>query len=140
VTKPHRDSEPASSYEGLQSGVRELSLPALETWENQYPDREYEVKIEIPEFNCICPKTGLPDFATITIRYSPGRDCVELKSLKLYITAFRNVGIFHEHAVNRILDDFTSAVKPRWVEVHGLFGARGGLTTSVTASRGKAAS
>jgi len=135
VSEPPRDPDPASSYEGLQSGVRELPLPALETWENQYPDREYEVKIEIPEFNCICPKTGLPDFATITIRYSPDRDCVELKSLKLYITAFRNVGIFHEHAVNRILDDFTRDVKPRAVEVHGLFGARGGITTSVTASR-----
>jgi 7-cyano-7-deazaguanine reductase len=137
VSEPPRDSDPASSYEGLQSGVRELPLPALETWENQYPDREYEVKIEIPEFNCICPKTGLPDFATITIRYTPDRDCVELKSLKLYITAFRNVGIFHEHAVNRILDDFTRDVKPRAVEVHGLFGARGGITTSVTASRRK---
>ena len=133
--KPPREPDPNSSYEGLQSHVRDLSLPDLETWENQYADRDYEVKIEIPEFNCICPKTGLPDFATITIRYSPDRDCVELKSLKLYITAFRNVGIFHEHAVNRILDDFARAVKPRAVEVHGLFGARGGITTSVTASR-----
>jgi 7-cyano-7-deazaguanine reductase len=131
------DPDPVSSYEGLQAHVRELSLPSLETWENQYPDRDYEVKIEIPEFNCICPKTGLPDFATITIRYTPDRDCVELKSLKLYITAFRNVGIFHEHAVNRILDDFARFVKPRAVEVHGLFGARGGITTSVTATRSR---
>ena len=135
MRKPPGDPDPVSSYEGLQSHVRELSLPDLETWENQYPDRDYEVKIEIPEFNCICPKTGLPDFATITIRYTPDRGCVELKSLKLYITAFRNVGIFHEHAVNRILDDFSRFVKPRAVEVHGLFGARGGITTSVTASR-----
>ena len=134
---PPREPDPVSSYEGLQSHVRDLSLPELETWENQYPDRDYEVSIEIPEFNCIGPKTGLPDFATVTIRYSPDRDCVELKSLKLYITAFRNVGIFHEHAVNRILDDFARFVKPRAVEVHGLFGARGGITTSVTASRGK---
>ena len=127
--------DPAPSYEGLQSRVRDFPLPELETWKNQYADREYEVKIEIPEFNCIGPKTGLPDFATITIRYTPDLDCVELKSLKLYITAYRNFGVFHEHAVNRILDDFERAVKPRAVEVHGLFGARGGITTSVTASR-----
>ena len=123
-----------SSYEGLQEHVRDLKLPALETWENQYPDREYGIKIEIPEFNCICPKTGLPDFATISIDYAPGRDCIELKSLKLYITAYRNVGIFHEHVVNRILDDFVKAVRPRSVEIHGFFGARGGITTSVTCS------
>ncbi|MBI4604070.1 MAG: NADPH-dependent 7-cyano-7-deazaguanine reductase QueF, partial [Planctomycetes bacterium] len=98
-----------SDYEGLQSHVRGLALPELETWENQYPDRDYHVRIEIPELTCICPKTGLPDFATITIDYVPGDRCVELKSLKLYIVAFRNVGIFHEHVVNRILDDFLKA-------------------------------
>jgi 7-cyano-7-deazaguanine reductase len=122
-----------SEYEGLQAHVRDLRLPALEVWENQYPDREYSIRIEIPEFNCICPKTGLPDFATITIEYAPGAACVELKSLKLYVVAYRNLGIFHEHVVNRFLDDFVRAVKPRWVEVRGSFGARGGIVTSVAA-------
>lgn len=120
-----------SSYEGLQGHIRDLDLPALETWENQYPDRDYEVEMAIPEFTCICPKTGLPDFATITIRYAPDRRCVELKSLKLYITAFRPLGIFHEHAVNRILDDFVRAVAPRRAEVQGDFGTRGGIHTQV---------
>lgn len=126
--------EAFSEYEGLQGHVRDLTLPGLEVWENQYADREYRIEIEIPEFTCICPKTGLPDFATIRIAYAPAKSCVELKSLKLYIVAFRNVGIFHEHAVNRILDDFVRAVAPRSAEVHGVFGARGGITTSVSAS------
>lgn len=123
-----------SDYEGLQGNVRDLALPELETWENQYPDREYQVRMELPEFTCICPKTGLPDFATITIEYVPGKCCVELKSLKLYLGAFRDVGIFHEHAVNKILDDFVEAVNPRKVEIHGRFGARGGITTGVSAA------
>jgi 7-cyano-7-deazaguanine reductase len=126
--------ETSSDYEGLQSGIRDMKLPDLEVWENQYADREYRIHVEIPEFNCICPKTGLPDFATIRISYVPARHCVELKSLKLYIVAFRNVGIFHEHVVNRILDDFVRAIGPRSAEVHGVFGTRGGITTTVTAS------
>jgi 7-cyano-7-deazaguanine reductase len=120
-------------YEGLQGHIRALALPALETWENQYPDRDYTVRLEVPEFNCICPKTGLPDFATITIEYVPDRRCVELRSLKLYITAYRNVGIFHEHAVNRLLDDLAAALAPRRLEVRGIFGVRGGITTTVEA-------
>ncbi len=120
----------ASEYEGLQ----ELELPQLETWTNQYPDRDYRVHLEIPEFNCICPKTGLPDFATVVIDYVPDRKCVELKSLKLYITAYRNVGIFHEHAVNKILDDFVRAVEPRSGEIRGVFAARGGISTTVSVS------
>ena len=123
-----------SDYEGLQSHIRDLALPELETWENQYPERDYRVRMELPEFTCICPKTSLPDFATITIEYVPGKRCVELKSLKLYLVAFRAVGTFHEHAVNKILDDFVRAVKPRKVEIHGLFGARGGITTRVSAA------
>lgn len=123
-----------SSYDGLQERVRDLDLPELETWENKYPDREYTVRMEIPEFTCICPKTGLPDFATITIEYVPDRRCVELKSLKLYTTAYRQIGIFHEHVINRLLDDFVRAVEPRSVRVHGLFGTRGGITTSVSVS------
>jgi 7-cyano-7-deazaguanine reductase len=123
-----------SDYEGLQSHIRQLALPELETWENQYPERDYRVRMELPEFTCICPKTGLPDFATITIEYVPGQRCVELKSLKLYLLAFREVGIFHEHAVNKVLDDFVRAIEPRKVEIHGLFGARGGITTEVSAA------
>ena len=110
---------------------------SLETFSNPSRDSDYTIRMRIPEFTCLCPKTGQPDFATLHLEYVPDALCVELKSLKLYITAFRNVGIFHEHAVNRILDDFMHAVKPRAVEVHGLFGARGGITTSVTASRRK---
>jgi len=123
-----------SDYEGLQENVRAIELPELETWTNQYPDRDYEIRIEIPEFNCICPKTGLPDFATITIDYVPDRGCVELKSLKLYITAFRNIGIFHEHVINRLLDDFVAQVKPRSVRIEGIFNARGGIATTVRAA------
>ncbi len=122
-----------SDYEGLQGEVRQLELPELDTWENQYSDRDYHVTMEIPEFNCICPKTGLPDFATLTIDYVPDRLCVELKSLKLYMTEFRNVGIFHEHVVNRILDDFVAAVRPRQMRIDGIFNSRGGIRTSVCA-------
>ena len=125
---------PSTEYEGLQGHVRGLELPPLETWESQYPDRDYHVRIEIPEFNCICPKTGLPDFATIILDYVPDKQCVELKALKLYITAYRNVGIFHEHVVNKILDDFVRAVKPRSVKIQGVFGARGGISTTVSVS------
>lgn len=124
----------SSDYDGLQANVRGFELPELETWTNAYPDRDYHVKMVISEFSCICPKTGLPDFATITIDYVPDRECVELKSLKLYVTAFRDVGIFHEHAMNRILDDFVAAVKPRSVDMEGVFNTRGGITTSVRVS------
>ena len=120
-----------SDYEGLQSDVRRLELPTLEVWTNEYPDRDYTVRIEIPEFSCICPKTGLPDFATLTIEYVPDRHCVELKSLKYYITAFRDLGIFHEHVVNRVLDDFVREVKPRSARLEGIFNARGGIATTV---------
>ncbi len=130
----HLPASAESEYEGRQDGIRDLELPRIETWTNQYPDRDYRIRIEVPEFNCICPKTGLPDFATISIEYVPDRQCVELKSLKLYIVAYRNVGIFHEHAVNKLLDDFVRAVEPRAVEVRGIFGARGGISTTVSVS------
>jgi len=119
-------------YEGLQEGIRDLKLPEIETWENQYPDRDYRIRIEIPEFTCICPKTGLPDFATLTIEYTPDRRCVELKSLKLYLVAYRSVGIFHEHAANKVLDDFVRAVAPRKADLTGVFNARGGIATTVS--------
>ena len=104
-------------------------LPPLECWANQYPG--YEVTIEIPEFTSVCPRTGLPDFGLIQIRYLPKRWCVELKSLKLYINGFRNVGVFQENAVNRILTDFVAVVKPSWAAVTGEFAPRGGIKTII---------
>ncbi len=122
-----------SSYEGLQSRVRSLKLPDIEVWENQYQDRVYTVAIEVPEFTCICPKTGLPDFATIKILYSPKKYCLELKSLKMYIVAYRSVGIFHEHLTNRILDDIVRACLPAWAKVEATMNPRGGIATTVVA-------
>jgi 7-cyano-7-deazaguanine reductase len=121
-----------SAYEGLQKGVRGLKAPAIEVWENQYPDKVYTITLEIPEFTCICPKTGLPDFATITISYSPRKFCIELKSFKMYTIFFRNIGIFHEHLINKMLEDFVKACKPRWAKITGEFNPRGGITTTVT--------
>jgi 7-cyano-7-deazaguanine reductase len=106
----------------------------MKTIENNYKERDYEVRISFPEFTCLCPKTGQPDFADITIRYIPDSRLVELKSLKLYLNAYRNEGIFHEEAVNRILEDFVTAVAPKRVDITGAFNVRGGLYTTVTAS------
>ncbi len=105
----------------------------LETFENQYPNRDYTIEIVCPEFTSVCPKTGQPDFGTMTILYVPARLCVELKSLKLYLQAFRNVGIFYEHVTNRILDDLVGVLSPRWMRVTADFRPRGGITTKVTA-------
>lgn len=121
-----------NSYEGLQGNIRGLKTPKIEVWKNQYPDREYTIVHEIPEFTCICPKTGLPDFATITIEYAPAAYCIELKSFKLYTIFYRSIGIFHEHAVNKILDDFVAACRPRWAKITGVFNPRGGITTTVS--------
>lgn len=107
-------------------------LPELETWPSQYPD-DYEVTITIPEFTSICPKTGLPDFATIVVTYVPDARCVELKSLKEYLTAYRNLGIFNENVVNRVLADLASALGPRRMAVRGVFTPRGGIQTTVEA-------
>lgn len=125
-----------SSYEGLQKKVRLLKTPAIEVWENQYFDKEYAIKLDIPEFTCICPKTGLPDFARITIEYSPRKFCIELKSFKMYTIFFRNVGIFHEHFINKLMDDFVAACLPRWVRITGTFNSRGGITTTVSREYG----
>jgi len=122
-----------SAYEGLQDKIRNLKAPEIEVWKNQYPNRDYVIKIDIPEFTCICPKTGLPDFADIAIRYIPDRWCIELKSLKYYAIFYRDIGIFNEHVVNKMLDDFMKAVKPRWMEITGEFNARGGIKTTVSA-------
>lgn len=121
-----------SPYEGLQKNIRNLKTPKLEVWLNQYLEKIYTVKIEIPEFTCICPKTGLPDFANIIIEYSPAKNCIELKSLKMYTIFFRNIGIFHEHVINKVMEDFVRVVKPRWVKITGIFNPRGGITTTVT--------
>ena len=106
----------------------------LETFENQFPDREYSIEIVCPEFTSVCPKTGQPDFGSLTITYVPAARCVELKSLKLYLQQFRNEGIFYEHVTNRILDDLVHVTHPRRMTLVAAFTARGGITTSVTAS------
>ena len=104
---------------------------AFEVVDNQYPDRDYDIKISIPEFTCVCPRTGQPDFAIIEIIYIPNKLIVELKSLKLYLQGFRNMGIFHEDVTNKIIDDFRLACKPRRVDVIGRFNSRGGISTNV---------
>lgn len=104
-------------------------LPSIETFPNQFPD--YEIKIEFPEFTSICPKTDLPDFGTIFISYIPDKHCLELKSLKMYLLAYRNLGIFYENVVNRILDDIVKACKPKEATVVGEFNPRGGLVSTV---------
>ena len=110
---------------------------ALEMFPNPRPDRDYEIEIRCPEFTSVCPKTGLPDFGTISIRYVPDGDCVELKSLKYYLMSYRNEGIFYEAATNRILDDLVAACHPRRITVTGDFTARGGITTSVAVTYAK---
>ena len=128
----------ASSYAGLQEGVRSLATPLIEVWENKYSDKRYMIHVEIPEFTCICPKTGLPDFATITIDYIPDKSCVELKSLKLYMNFFRDVGIFHEHLTNKIFEDFLKAVHPVYAKIVTRFNPRGGIVTMVSREYRKA--
>ena len=103
----------------------------LEIVKNDYTDKKYKVKISIREFNCVCPKTGLPDFGTINIEYIPDQYIIELKSLKLYIVKFRDVGIFHEHVTNKILDDFKKACSPQSITVSGDFNPRGGIKTDI---------
>jgi len=116
--------------EHARAGVR-AKLPKLETWPNQFPG--YTITTRFPEYSSVCPKTGLPDFGTITISYRPVRKCIELKSLKIYLLAYRNLGIFYENAVNRILEDVVKATRPQWCVVRGEFTPRGGLTTTVLA-------
>jgi len=109
----------------------------LDTFPNPQPQRDYRIHMEIPEFTCLCPKTGQPDFATIELDYIPDRKCVELKSLKLYIWSFRNEGAFHEAVTNRILDDLAAATKPRYMRVTARFYVRGGVFTTVVAETRK---
>ena len=121
----------AYTDEHARAGV-DAELPEIETWPNQYAD--YEIEIDTPEFTSVCPKTGLPDFGRLRLRYVPDRLCLELKSYKMYLLAYRNLGIFQENVVNRVLRDVVKAAKPVSATVIGDFSPRGGLGTVVTAS------
>lgn len=116
--------------EHAQAGL-DFDFPAIETWKNQFPG--YEIVIDDPEFTSVCPKTGLPDFGTITLRYMPRETCLELKSWKEYLFSYRNLGIFQENAVNRILEDVARACDPVWAVVKGEFRPRGGISTTIEA-------
>lgn len=123
--------ESSSTYEGRQDKIRSLKLPPIETFGNIYSDRDYAVVMTVPEFTCVCPKTGLPDFAILTLDYTPDQSCLELKSFKEYLLAYRSLGIFHENVVNRVLDDVVAACRPRRARLTGVFNARGGVQTTV---------
>jgi len=110
-----------------------INLPAIEAWDNQYR-RDYTIRIVHPEFTSVCPKTGLPDFGTITVEYTPDKLCLELKSIKYYFLQYRNLGVFMENSVNRILDDVVKAIKPARCVVTGEFTARGGIRSVIIAS------
>jgi 7-cyano-7-deazaguanine reductase len=105
----------------------------LETFENQFADRDYKIEIVCPEFTSVCPRTGQPDFGTLTITYTPRKKCVELKSLKYYLQSYRNQGIFFEHVTNTILDDLVAVIEPQWMKIEAAFHPRGGMTETVTA-------
>ncbi|MEX0867991.1 MAG: preQ(1) synthase [Pirellulales bacterium] len=109
----------------------------IETFENQHPERDYQIEIICPEFTSVCPKTGQPDFGTLTFTYIPDQRCVELKSLKLYLQQFRNEGIFYENVTNRILDDLVELLSPRWMRLVAAFTPRGGISTNVTVEHRK---
>lgn len=126
------DSSPVS-YDHRQDHIRSLKAPEIETFKNEYTDRDYEIEMNVTEFTAVCPKTGLPDYATFCVRYVPNERCVELKSFKEYLMFYRNIGIFHEHVTNKIRDDFAEAVKPRKLWVKGCFNIRGGIQTNVVA-------
>ncbi len=122
--------QPRYTPEHAQSGLN-ASFPDIETWPNQFA--KYEIVVDVPEFTSVCPKTGLPDFGVLTIRYVPDKRCLELKSLKEYLLTYRNLGIFQENIVNRVLDDIVRATRPVWAEVTGDFNPRGGIGTTVIA-------
>ncbi len=124
------ESSPRYTEDHAKSGL-DAVFPAIETWPNQF--QGYEILIDDPEFTSVCPKTGLPDFGVLTIRYMPRKDCLELKSLKEYLFHYRSLGIFQENAVNQVLEDIVKATTPVWAEVKGDFRPRGGISTVVTA-------
>lgn len=131
-------SQKLSGYKGKQSSIRKLIIkPGLETVENIYPGTDYIVELSTDELTTICPKTGLPDFAEITIRYLPGPSLVEEKSLKLYLTGYRNIGIFQENATNKVFEDFQNSVRPRWLKVSAVWNRRGGIGVKVEREWGK---
>jgi|SRR5579872_1868953 len=123
---------PASRYtpQHAKAGLN-ARFPAIESWPNQFP--AYEISIDVPEFTSVCPKTGLPDFGVLTIRYMPAKLCLELKSFKEYLFTYRNLGIFQENIVNQVLEDVVRAAKPEWAVVTGVFNPRGGIGTRVEA-------
>ncbi len=118
---------------GITAEISRSPASALETFSNPSPERDYTIRIRIPEFTCLCPKTGQPDFATLTLEYVPDELCVELKSLKLYVWSYRDVGAFHEAVTNRILGDLAGVTKPRFMRVSAEFNVRGGIYTTVVA-------
>lgn len=107
------------------------------TFNNPNPERDYVITFDCPEFTCLCPMTGQPDFATFKIEYVPDKLCIELKSLKLYLWSYRNEGTYHEAVTNKILSDLVKACHPRWMEIKGQFNVRGGIATTITATHGK---
>ena len=121
---------PRYTPEHASAGL-DAKFPEIETWPNQFPG--YEIVVDDPEFTSVCPKTGLPDFGVLTIRYMPDKDCLELKSLKEYLQCYRNLGIFQENVVNQVLEDVVKWAKPVWAEVKGDFRPRGGISTTIFA-------
>lgn len=126
----HMPKSPRYTSEHAAAGL-DAKFPEIETWPNQFPG--YEIVVDDPEFTSVCPKTGLPDFGIITIRYMPGQRCLELKSLKEYLQSYRNLGIFQENVVNQVLEDVVKWAKPVWAEVKGEFRPRGGISTTIVA-------
>ena len=139
IRSPPRQSSCVSDRERLVFAITVTTMPTpqpsknLETFANPQPGRDYVIRFDCPEFTCLCPKTGQPDFATIRLEYVPDESCVELKSWKLYLWSYRNEGAFHEAVTNRILDDLVAAVSPRRMRVEGAFNVRGGITTTIIA-------
>jgi len=125
-----------SAYDDRQDHIPDLETPTIETFKFMFPGTDTVLLVETSEFTCVCPKTGLPDFATLKIRYRPTDLCLELKSFKEYLLSFRDLGIFHEHVVNVLRRDLVKACRPVWLEIEGVFNARGGITTTATAKFG----
>jgi 7-cyano-7-deazaguanine reductase len=123
-------TKPRYTPEHARAGL-DAAFPEIETWPNQFP--AYEIVIDVPEFTSVCPKTWLPDFGVLKLRYVPDKLCVELKSFKEYLLAFRNLGIFQENIINQVLEDVVRSTKPVWAEVTGEFRPRGGIGTQITA-------
>lgn len=131
MTKKSKSTTLGYTEDHASSGL-DAFLPEIECWPNQFPG--YEIEISSPEFTSVCPKTALPDHGTITLHYMPDEQCLELKSYKMYLLAYRNIGIFQENATNRILQDVVRACKPVWASVTGEFTPRGGIYSKITAS------